>query len=107
MSIEPKRIPEPPGKVVAPNFELGDEHNRLLDEITGNVRSRFAHDTMQRDRNRCWPADGFSRLAKMYVAIETVCGLVYRALAKAKAKAVGARERGRGEIHKPSAAAFM
>ena len=105
MSIEPKRIPEPPGVVVAPNFELGDEHNRLLDEITGNVGSRFAVDTIQRDRDRCGPEDGFSRLAKMYVAIETMCGLVYRALAKANA--VGAGERGRGEIHKPSAAAFM
>ena len=105
MSIEPKRIREPPGVVAAPNFELGDQHNRLLDEITGNVRSRFAHDTIQRDRDRCWPADGFSRLAEMYVAIETMCGLVYCALAKANA--VGAGERGRSKIHKPSAGAFM
>ena len=46
-----------------------------------------------------------SKLAEMYVAIETMRGLVYRALAKANT--VGAGEGGRGEIHKLSAAAFM
>ena len=67
MSIAPEDLPEPRGAIAAPNFELNDEHNRFLDEITRNARSRFAHDAMQRDRDGCWPADGFSRLAKMGV----------------------------------------
>jgi isovaleryl-CoA dehydrogenase len=67
MTIAPEDLPEPRGAIAAPNFELGDEHNRLLDEITRNARSRFAHDAMQRDLDGCWPADGFSRLAKMGV----------------------------------------
>jgi isovaleryl-CoA dehydrogenase len=46
-----------------------------------------------------------SKLAEMYVALETMRGLVYRALAMANS--VGAGEGGRGEIHKLSAAAFM
>ncbi len=46
-----------------------------------------------------------SKLAEMYVMVETMRGIVYRALAMANA--VGAGEAGRGEIHKISAAAFM
>ena len=46
-----------------------------------------------------------SKLAEMYVMVETMRGIVYRALAMANA--VGAGEGGRGEIHKISAAALM
>ena len=46
-----------------------------------------------------------SKLAEMYVGLETMRGIVYRALAMANA--VGAGQAGRGEIHKLSAAAFM
>ncbi len=46
-----------------------------------------------------------AKLAEMYVALETMRGIVYRALAMANT--VGAGEGGRGEIHKLSAAAFM
>lgn len=46
-----------------------------------------------------------AKLAEMYVMLETMRGIVYRALAMANA--VGAGEAGRGEIHKLSAAAFM
>lgn len=46
-----------------------------------------------------------SKLAEMYVMLETMRGIVYRALAMANA--VGPGEGGRGEIHKLSAAAFM
>jgi isovaleryl-CoA dehydrogenase len=46
-----------------------------------------------------------AKLAEMYVMVETMRGIVYRALAMANA--VEAGQAGRGEIHKLSAAAFM
>lgn len=58
---------ELPQAISAPNFDLGDDHRHLLEEITRNARARFAHDAMQRDLDGRWPDDGFQRLAEMGV----------------------------------------